>query len=76
VIFVVAIATALLVWHATRASQARAGIQSRRAQIRGLWKDVWTFAFRGIFMLFLFIIVMVVALKHLPARSTNPARSS
>jgi hypothetical protein len=67
VIFVVAIATALLVWHATRASQAHAGIQTRRAQIRGLWRDVFTFIVRGFVMLFLFIIVMVAALKHLRA---------
>lgn len=64
-IYIVVIATGLLVWHATRASQAHAGIQTRRAQIRGLWRDVFTFVVRGFVMLFLFIIVMVVALKHL-----------
>jgi hypothetical protein len=64
VVILVAIAVGFLVWHATRASQARQAIQSRRAQIRGLWQDVWTFALRGIVMLILFIIVMVVALKH------------
>jgi uncharacterized iron-regulated membrane protein len=60
---IVAIVAGLLVWHATRASQARLGVRSRRTQIRSLWRDVRTFAFRGVLLLVLFIIVMVVALK-------------
>jgi hypothetical protein len=66
VVFVVAIVFGLLVWHATRASQAHQAIQSRRAQIRGLWQDVRTFTLRGIAVLIVFIIVMVAVLRHLP----------
>jgi hypothetical protein len=60
----VAIIAGLLVWHFTRASQARAAIRTRRTQIRGLWGDIRTFVLRGILVLFGFIIVMIVALKH------------
>jgi uncharacterized iron-regulated membrane protein len=62
-VIIVAIVAGLLVWHATRASQARLGVRSRRSQIRSLWRDVRTFAFRGALLLVLFIIVMAVALK-------------
>ena len=60
---IVAIAAGLLVWHATRANQARLGIRSRHGQIRAMRRDVRTFALRGIVVLILFIIVIVVALK-------------
>jgi hypothetical protein len=60
----VAIIAGLLVWHFTRASQARQAIRTRRTQIRGLWGDVRTFLLRGILVLAGFIIVMIVALKH------------
>jgi hypothetical protein len=60
---IVAILAGLLVWHATRASQARLAVRSRRAQIRGLWREIRTFAARGAVVLILFIIVMVVALR-------------
>ena len=60
----VAIIAGLLVWHFTRASQARAAIRSRRQQIRGLWGDVRLFLLRGVIVLAAFIIVMIVALKH------------
>jgi hypothetical protein len=61
---IVALIAGLLVWHFTRASQARQAILSRRAQIRSLWGDVRTFLFRGVLVLAAFIIVMVIALKH------------
>jgi len=60
---IVAIVAGLLVWHATRASQARQAIRSRRSQIRGLWRETRTFGLRGIVLLILFIIVMAVALR-------------
>jgi len=60
---IVAIVTGLLVWHATRASQARLAIRSRRAQIRGLWRETRGFGLRGIALLILFVVVMVVALR-------------
>ncbi len=58
-----AIAVGLLVWHATRANQARLGIRSRRAQIRVMWGDIRTFALRGVIVLILLILLIVVALK-------------
>jgi hypothetical protein len=60
---IVAIVAGLLVWHATRASQARLAIRSRRTQIRSLWREIRTFAFRGLVLLILFVIVMVIALR-------------
>jgi ABC-type Fe3+ transport system permease subunit len=64
-VIVVMIVTGLLVWHFTRASQARAAIRSRRNQIRGLWKEIRMFVARGLIVLIVFVIVMIVALKHL-----------
>jgi hypothetical protein len=60
---IVAIVAGLLVWHATRASQARLAIRSRRAQIRSLWREIRAFAFRGLLLLVLFAVVMVIALR-------------
>ena len=60
----IAIAAGLLVWHATRANQARLGIRSRRGQIRGMRGEIRTFALRGVVLLIVFILLMVVALKH------------
>jgi hypothetical protein len=58
-----AIAVGFLVWHATRANQARLGIRSRRAQIRTMWREIRMFALRGIIVLILLILLIVVALK-------------
>jgi hypothetical protein len=58
-----AIAVGLLVWHATRANQARLGIRSRRTQIRTMWREIRMFALRGIIVLILLILLIVVALK-------------
>jgi hypothetical protein len=66
VVILVAIAVGLLVWHGTRTSQGYQAIQSRRAQIRGLWHDVRIFALRGVFLLIAFIFILYVALRHLP----------
>lgn len=63
-VILVAIGVGLLVWHATRANQARLGIRSRRGQIRGMWSEIRTFAVRGIIVLIVFIVIIVVALKH------------
>jgi hypothetical protein len=60
----IAVAAGLLVWHATRANQARLGIRSRRGQIRTMWGEIRTFALRGIVVLIVFILLIVVALKH------------
>jgi hypothetical protein len=61
---VVAIVAGVLVWHFTRANQARLGIRTRRGQIRAMSREIQKFALRGILVLILFVIVMVVALKY------------
>jgi hypothetical protein len=60
----VAIVAGLLVWHFTRANQARLGIRTRRGQIRTMSREIQKFVFRGFLVLILFVIVMVVALKY------------
>jgi hypothetical protein len=62
--FILAIAAGLLVWHATRANQARLGIRSRRTQIKGMWREIRKFASRGIIVLIVFILLILVALRH------------
>jgi hypothetical protein len=59
----IAIAAGLLVWHATRANQARLGIRSRRTQIRGMWREIRTFSLRGIVVFIVLILLVLVALK-------------
>lgn len=58
-----AIAAGLLVWHATRANQARLGIRSRRTQIKSMWREARTFALRGLVVLIVLILLVIVALK-------------
>ena len=60
----IAIVVGLLVWHATRANQARLGIRSRRGQIKGMRREIRTFALRGIVVLIMLILLLVVALQH------------
>ena len=62
-VILIAIVAGLLVWHATRANQARLGIRSRRGQIKGMWREIRTFALRGIVVLIVLILLVVVALK-------------
>jgi hypothetical protein len=59
----IALAVGLLVWHATRANQARLAIRSRRGQIKSLWGEIRGFALRGIVVLIVLIILLLVALK-------------
>jgi hypothetical protein len=63
-IIIIAIVAGYLVWHATRANQARLGIRSRRGQIKGMWREIRTFALRGILVLIVFLILLAVALKR------------
>jgi hypothetical protein len=63
-VILIAIAAGLLVWHATRANQARLGIRSRRGQIRSMRSEIQTFVLRGIVVLIVFILLVVVALKR------------
>jgi hypothetical protein len=59
----IAIAAGLLVWHFTRANQARLGIRSRRGQIRGMRSEIQKFALRGIVVLIVFVFLLAIALK-------------
>jgi hypothetical protein len=63
-VILIAIVVGLAVWHATRANQARLGIRSRRVQIKGMRREIRTFALRGIVVLIVLILLLVVALKH------------
>jgi hypothetical protein len=60
----VAIVVGVLVWHGTRANQARLGIRSRRGQIKTMWREIRTFVLRGIVVLIVLILLLLVALKH------------
>jgi hypothetical protein len=62
-VILISIVAGLLVWHATRANQARLGIRSRRGQIKGMRREIRTFALRGIVVLIVLILLVVVALK-------------
>ena len=61
--FLVAIGVGLLVWHATRANQARLGIKSRRGQIRTMGGEIRKFVVRGTVVLVIFILLLIVWLK-------------
>jgi hypothetical protein len=63
VTFLIAIAAGLLVWHFTRANQARLGVRTRRGQIKNLWRDIRTFALRGIVVLIVLVLLVYVSLK-------------
>ncbi len=63
-VILIAIVAGLLVWHVTRANQARLGIRTRRGQIKNMRREIRTFALRGIVVLIVLILVMQVALKH------------
>jgi hypothetical protein len=63
-VILVAIVAGLLVWHATRANQARLGIRSRRGQIKGMWREIRTFVLRGAVVLIVLVLLLVVAVKH------------
>jgi hypothetical protein len=63
VTLLVAIAVGLLVWHATRANQARLGIRARRGQIKNMRREIRGFALRAIVLLIVLILLVVVALK-------------
>jgi cell division protein FtsB len=61
--FILAFVAGYLVWHFTRANQARLAIRSRRTQIKTLWGEVRKFAFRGVVVLVVFILLIFVVLK-------------
>jgi len=63
-IVIVAVVVGFLVWHATRANQARLGIRSRRGQIKSMWGEIRKFAFRGFAILVIFILLLWAVLRH------------
>jgi hypothetical protein len=63
-IILIAVVAGLLVWHATRANQARLGIRSRRGQIKTMWGEIRKFALRGVVVLILLLLLLGVALRH------------
>lgn len=60
-----AIVAGYLVWHFTRANQARLGIRSRHGQIKGMRREIRKFAVRGIVVLIIFILLIAIALRQL-----------
>lgn len=61
---IVAVVAGYLVWHFTRANQARLGVRSRRNQIRALRRDIRTFGLRGIVVLVFFVLLLNLALRY------------
>jgi hypothetical protein len=59
----VAIVVGYLVWHATRANQARLGIRSRRGQIKTMGGEIRKFVLRGFVVLIIFILLLIVWIK-------------
>jgi hypothetical protein len=60
----IAVVAGYLVWHFTRANQARLGIRSRRGQIKAMSREIRTFVLRGIVVLVVFVLLMIVALRY------------
>jgi hypothetical protein len=61
---IVAIVAGYLVWHFTRANQARLAVRSRRTQIKGLHREIRTFALRGAVVLIFFLLILNLALRY------------
>jgi hypothetical protein len=63
-VILIAVVASYLVWHATRANQARLGIRSRRGQIRGMAREIRTFVIRGIVVLVVLILLLAIYLRQ------------
>ncbi|MFY9886918.1 MAG: hypothetical protein WAK71_01300 [Streptosporangiaceae bacterium] len=63
-VLIVAIAVGLVVWHGTRANQARLGIRSRKGQIKGMRREIRKFVLRGAVVLIVFIILVIAVVRH------------
>ena len=63
-VIVIAVVAGLLVWHVTRANQARLGIRSRRGQIKNMWREIRTFALRGVLVLIVLLLLLTLTLRH------------
>ena len=59
-----AIVAGYLVWHFTRANQARLGIRSRKGQIKGMWSEIRKMVLRGSVVLVVLILLLWIAFRH------------
>ena len=60
----IALVAGYLVWHFTRANQARLGIRSRKGQIKGMWSEIRKMVLRGSVVLVVLILLLWVAFRH------------
>ncbi len=60
----IALVAGYLVWHFTRANQARLGIRSRKGQIKGMWSEIRKMVLRGSVVLVVFILLLWIAFRH------------
>ena len=60
----IALVAGYLVWHFTRANQARLGIRSRKGQIKGMWREIRKMVLRGSVVLVVFILLLWIAFRH------------
>ncbi len=61
---VIALVAGYLVWHFTRANQARLGIRSRKGQIKGMWSEIRKMLLRGSVVLVVLILLLWIAFRH------------
>ena len=60
---VIALVAGYLVWHFTRANQARLGIRSRKGQITGMRREIRKMLLRGTIVLIVLILLLYVAFR-------------
>jgi hypothetical protein len=60
----IALVASYLVWHFTRANQARLGIRSRKGQIKGMWREIRKMVLRGSVVLVVLILLLWIAFRH------------
>lgn len=60
----IALVAGYLVWHFTRANQARLGIRSRKGQIKGMWSEIRKMVLRGSVVLVVLILLLWIAFRH------------
>ena len=60
----IALIAGYLVWHFTRANQARLGIRSRKGQIKGMWSEIRKMVLRGSVVLVVLILLLWIAFRH------------
>jgi hypothetical protein len=60
---VIALVAGYLVWHFTRANQARLGIRSRKGQISNMRQEIRKMLLRGTVVLVVLILLLYVAFR-------------